>query len=121
MKNKSVQKLEKKIFGEIKNIESLEKEIKKSEENISKNLTQGIKTMSKDGINYREASLIKKSILRKIAKHKFLFTVLVTLGVVLVWRGFWGFTESIPFLENSLVSLIIGFSILWLIEQYTEL
>ena len=121
MKNNSVQKLEKKILAEVENIEKMEEEIKKSEENISKNLTQGIKTMSKDGINYKEASLIKKSILRKISKHKFLFTIIFTLGIVLVWRGLWNFTETIPFLKNSVVSLLVGFSILWLIEQYTEL
>ncbi len=121
MKNNSVQKLEKKILEEVENIGKMEEEIKKSEDNISQNMKQSFKAMSKGGINIKEASLIKKSILRKISKHKFLFTIIFTLGIVLVWRGLWNFTESIPFLKNSVVSLLVGFSILWLIEKYTEL
>lgn len=116
---KNILKKEKKIEAEIKRIERMEKVIKNSENKISKNLSLGIKNMSKGGINSTEASLIKRSLLRKVSKHKFIFTTIVTLGIVLVWRGLWDISQF--FIKDSLIALGIGVVILWLLEKYTDL
>jgi DNA-binding ferritin-like protein len=112
--------LEKKILHETKKIEHLESEIEKSEERISSNLSSGLQVLSKQG-GVKAASLIRRTVLRRMSKHKFIFTALVTLGVVLVWRGLWDVSATIPVLENSTASLFVGFAILWAIEKYTDL
>lgn len=114
-------KIEEKLLKEEEKIEKLEEQILKSETKISENLSSGIKTLSKDGLTSSEASIIKRSVLRKIAKHKFIFTLLTTVAVVLVWKSVWNISDTLPILESSIGSLVVGLVMLWLIEKYTEL
>jgi quinol-cytochrome oxidoreductase complex cytochrome b subunit len=45
-------------------------------------------------------------------RHKITFAFLVFFGINLLWYGMWGIVEEIPFLNNPIVSLIIGAIIL---------
>jgi pilus assembly protein TadC len=45
-------------------------------------------------------------------RHKITFAFLVFFGINLLWYGMWGIVEDIPFLNNPIVSLIIGALIL---------
>ena len=62
----------------------------------------------------------RKRVVRRLAKHKFIFSILVSLGVVLVWRGIWDITSVMPVLKDSFVALIVGFAILWYLEKFSE-
>lgn len=63
----------------------------------------------------------RKRFVRRLAKHKFLFSMVASLGVVLVWRGLWDVTAELPVLKDSLVALLIGFAIIWFLEKYSEI
>ncbi len=41
-------------------------------------------------------------------RHKLLFTLVGSVGVILVWRGVWSFFDTTPFLNQPVASLIIG-------------
>ena len=44
--------------------------------------------------------------------HKISFAFLVFFAINLLWYGMWGIVESIPFLRNPVVSLVLGAIIL---------
>lgn len=78
-----------------------------------------------------ERTLFRKRFLKRIIKHKLLFSVLVTCGIVLVWRGIWHAADALiwhgetmfPFnyLMSAIISFCIGIGILWLVNRYTDL
>ena len=45
-------------------------------------------------------------------RHKVIYALLGFIGVVMAWRGFWRLLNEIPLLENSIVCLVAGISIL---------
>lgn len=107
---KKIEHEEAKILLEERKIENEEREVKAEEGKI----VSIEKTI-------REATKMRLGFLRKFAKHKFIFSMIAGTGVVLVWRGLWDISETIPGLESSVVALIVGIGILWFLERYTEL
>ncbi len=55
----------------------------------------------------------------RLRKHRFINTLLVTIGVVLVWRGLWDVSERL--IESSVVSLVLGLVLLWGIKKFSDL
>ena len=105
-----------------------EKEILKEEEIIEKQQAQILKKEAeiegiivKEGQVLQELNKTRKNFVRKIAKHRFLFTLIVSTGIILVWRGIWEISAEVPFISQSVVALLIGLAILWLIERYSDL
>lgn len=102
--------VEGKIVQEEKKIEVEEKKIEHEEEQIV-DLEKTIKTADK----------ARFAFIKKFAKHKFLYSLVAGTGVVLVWRGLWDISETIPGLESSVVALIVGLGIIWVLEKYSSL
>ena len=115
-KKKLSNKLEQQIIDKESSIEKSEKEIIELEQEILakvEKLDHVEKTISKME-HYRRRTV------KKLAKHRFIFSILVSLSFVLVWRGLWDITASLPILEDAGVALIIGFFMVWLLERYTD-
>ena len=115
-KSDEMKNLEGRIMKKEEVIEEKEKEILKIEEELLSSVEE-IKTSEKI---LSKAGYFRRKMVRKLARHRFLFSVLVSFGAVLIWRGLWDITSSIPVLKESGVALILGFFILWLLEKYTE-
>lgn len=79
------------------------------------------KTLLENGEALKDLNSVRKRIIRRIAKHRFIFTLIVSTAIVLVWRGIWEISSIIPVLSQSIVALAIGLLILWLIERYSDL
>lgn len=113
---------EKKILIEEKKIEKLEKKIANDEKFLTKTLqSKAFKTALSNGKHLQSVERTRRKLTAKIAKHRFIFALLVVTGVVLVWRGIWEYSATLPFLSYSLVALIVGIIILWLLGKYTDL
>ncbi len=115
-KSDELKNLEGRILKEEEVIEAKEKEILKIENKILSSVED---IQSKDKI-LSKAGYYRRKIVRKLARHRFLFSILVSISFVLVWRGLWDITASLPILEDAGVALIIGFFMVWLLERYTE-
>ena len=121
--------IEQALLKQTKKIEAAEEKIEKEEYKISrieKDIIKTIKhkpvqTLMQSGLSPTEMGYIHKLFVHKIARHKYIYTLLVTLGIVLIWRGFWETTESMPLLSYPLIALISGVLILWLLEHMTRI
>lgn len=60
---------------------------------------------------------IQSSFIVKTKKHQFLFPLIVTAGVVLVWRGLSGIFDATPLVSYSAISLALGVIILWIFNR----
>ncbi len=104
---------------ELKKIEELESKILKEEEKIEKREAE-ILTLDKSVTGVvKDLGSFRSNLARRIAKHKFIYTLLISLGIVLVWRGLWETTESL--IASSIVSLMAGIILLWLVKKHTEI
>jgi hypothetical protein len=103
-------------------IQEEEKQILILEEQILKQIKHHpIRTLARGGFTRKELQILHKVFVRKLAKHRLVFTVIITFGVVLIWRGFWEVTAVLPLLSSPIVCLIVGFIVLWGVKKYTEL
>ncbi len=127
---KKVEKEEKKILAEAEKIKVAEQRIKEeekkilsSEEEILKNIKgQPSKALGVDeGVSKRELRFVRLMYLKKLAKHRFISTLIIIAATVLVWRGIWHSVDELPILSYSLVSLGVGIILLWIINRYTKL
>src|SRR5579859_134379 len=122
-------KTEKKILSEEKHIEAEEVKIEKVENKLLRDEevlvgtveSGAFKRLMEGGRVLREAAHAKKIFVKKIAKHKFVFTLIVSTGIILVWRGIWEYSATLPILSSSLIALFVVMGILWLIEKYSDL
>ncbi|NTU46353.1 hypothetical protein HGA88_01895 [Candidatus Roizmanbacteria bacterium] len=64
---------------------------------------------------------LRNIFIKRVSKHKFITTLLVTTGIVLVWRGIWHLADETPILSIAAVSFVVGILILWVIDRFTEL
>lgn len=112
---------EKKIEAAEERITQEEKRILSSEQAILRSTRPGIKSLFRGKLTPPERYFVKQRIIKRFAKHKFLFSLLFTIGVVLVWRGIWHTADVTPLLSISVVSLGVGLFILWAIDRYTDL
>src|SRR5579859_3668241 len=107
----------KKVLEEEKVIEHQEEKIEKSEKIIAKEESQIINIEK----SLQEASKIKIGFIKKFARHKFIFSMIGGIGIVLVWRSIWDISTVIPLLQSSFVALAVGLGILWVLEKYSDL
>jgi hypothetical protein len=124
-----VKKAERKILEEAGRIEELEEQIQDKEKEILRAERKVLSEIDRSPfqafrggvLTKRQFAWLKKVVIRRIAKHKFLFSLFVMFGVVLVWRGVWELSSMIPILSSSFVALAVGILVLWLVNKYTEL
>lgn len=121
------EKLQEKILQEAEKIEKAEKRIEEQEKRILKSeqvvantmQSQPFQELVQNGQTLKSFSYLRDIVTRRIAKHKFIYTLLISLGIVLVWRGLWETTESL--ITSSIISLIAGIILLWLVKKHTEI
>lgn len=111
-----------KILAEEKKIESVENKILANEEKILEKLKspQFNEVFEEDSTRKDEVTF-RRRVKQRIAKHRFLFALLIAFAVVLIWRGLWEITEKLPLISESVIALLVGIGILWFFEKYTEL
>lgn len=113
---KHIEVLEGEILKEQKKIEQEEVKMLKKEDEIKNEVDQIEK--STQALNSIER--YRHNVVKKLAKHKFVFSMIVSLGVVLIWRGIWDITAELPILKENFVALLVGFAIIWFLEKYSE-
>lgn len=126
---KELRKIEKNILDEAKEIERSEQSIKEHERRIlesERNILSHMKNKPKtlfinSDLTKQELHFLRMTFIRKIARHKLLYAILITLTFVLVWRGTWHTIDEIPILNHSLVSLGVGIFLVWLLKKATDL
>lgn len=105
-------KTERRILAEEKKIKQTEEKILKAEERIEATLAEGNKVV-------KDFRSLRDNLARRISRHKFIYTLLISLGIVMVWRGLWETTES--FISSAFISLALGLILLWVIKKHTDL
>lgn len=113
-KNKN--NLEQQIIEKESAIEDKEREIIGLEQELIKKIDK----LDKVDKTVSRIELYRRKFVKKLAKHRFIFSILVSFSFVLVWRGLWDITAGLPVLENAVIALGIGFFLMWLLERYTE-
>lgn len=130
--NPQVSKLkleEKQILVEAEKIEQAEKRIEKEEKELLRAESTILRKFGNKGLirlfegerSLRTLNYLRAVFVKRIERHKFLFAVIVTFSLVLIWRGTWETVDKLPIISDALISLIIGYFLIWLIEKYTEL
>jgi hypothetical protein len=109
-----VEAIEKRILKEESRIERSEAKIAAAEAKI-------LKVDRRIESNMPQLAFLRTRMVRKLSRHRFLFTMVITVAIVLIWRGIWEISEGIVFLSSSFVALLAGVFILWFINRYTEL
>ncbi len=121
--------IERRLLKETERIEESEEKIEKEEKKISHIETdiiksikkQPVRALMKNGFTQKELGYLHKLLVYKIARHRYIFTLLITLGIVLIWRGFWEITETLPLLSYPIIALLSGILIIWLTERITHI
>lgn len=127
---KELRKIEKTILEEAEEIEKAERAIKEHERTIlesERNILGHLKNkpvrnlLINKNLTKQELHFLRMTFIRKIAKHKLFYAILITLTFVLVWRGTWHTIDEIPILNHALVSLGVGVFLVWLLKKTTDL
>lgn len=64
-----------------------------------------------------KVSDLQKNLITHAKHHKLLFPLVITAGVVLVWRGLTGIFDATPLVSYSFISLALGIIILWVFNR----
>lgn len=124
--NNKIEKLEEKIIAEEEDIKGLEEEIEVKEDKILKShskvfkMAGGLKFLFGSDSNYH-IKFIKSGFVRRFGKHKLLYGMTTIISVVLIWRGIWHLADATPGISNPIISIVLGFFILWFIDRVSEL
>lgn len=116
-REKEILEQEKRIERAEANIEREEKRIEHVEREILRHKRLSLRTIFTPDLTPQERYFVHRRILKRFAKHKIIFSLLLTTGVVLVWRGIWHTADELPIISISLVSLGVGLAILWLVNR----
>ena len=109
--------LEKQILKQTEKIERAEDQILQEE----KKILAAEKEIIKSGLQTTSLPILRSVLVKKISRHKLLFALVATIGMVLIWRGTWHTVDELPILNISLVSLLVGVLVLWFLKKYTDL
>lgn len=56
----------------------------------------------------------------KLSRHPIIYGFLTGVGIVLFWRGVWHTADTLFFLENSWISLLVGSSLLLAVGTFVS-
>ena len=125
---KVIRQQEAEIKEQLKEIEQLEQRIerdKKRLDEVERGLQDDFKQIPNVPIfskpRRRRLRLLHDYLLRRLSRHKFIYSVMVGVGVVLVWRGIWDASERIAFFSFPAVTIGVGLVILWITQRYKDL
>lgn len=127
---KDLEQKEKEIIEEADRIERAEENIKREEKKIleaEKNIASSYQKnsifslMVDRGLSTKGLGLVRNLFARRVSKHRLVFALIATTGVVLIWRGIWHAADELPIISGSLISLGVGVLLIWLIKKYTDL
>ncbi len=111
---KEIAQTEKKILIELTKTEKAIEKIKSEEVHIEEEDTAILKGV-------RASTGFRSKVVRRIAKHKILFTLITATAIILFWRGVWDVSSSVPVLSYPIAALLIGAVILIFIDRYSDL
>ena len=111
---KKMQRIEEQILQQVEEIKVLEKKILGEEEVLTENEKE-----TATGIRRLQAA--HKTLARRLALHKSIYSVLLAVGVVLISRGVWELSAHMPLLSSSWISLLVGAGILLLLNKNPNL
>ena len=126
---RKVDQHEKEIIKEAERIEEAQERIEKEEKEIltsEKRIFSYLRNHSflsffiEPGLTKRELKFFRLTLVNKITKHKLIYVLILTFAFVLIWKGFWDFVDTIPFLSNWFVSIVAGLLIIWFLRRYTD-
>ena len=117
----AILKQEKQILREQKKIERNQAKILSLSPKLKKTVKRTVKHKKKEEkIVEEEMTAVQKFFVNKFKKHKILFSLVVIIAGVLVWKGLWGIIDNTPFLSSAYLSLALGIFLLWLFHQITN-
>lgn len=61
---------------------------------------------------------ITEYVIKRLRRRKFMYFLLTTVAVVLIWAGLWTIAEH--YVPNPWLSLGLGFLIVWLLRHYSD-
>lgn len=108
----NARELEQRILAHEKEIERREKEIAAEEAKI----------LSVDQHIMENIEAVKKQsgFASTLFQHRFLISIVVTLGIVLVWYGIDHLVATLPFVSTGIGALVLGLILLWAINRYAS-
>jgi hypothetical protein len=56
----------------------------------------------------------------RLYKHRFIVSTVVTIGIILVWKGVEGISANLPFVSTAVGALLVGLLLLWVINSYAS-
>lgn len=56
----------------------------------------------------------------KLYRYRFGVSILLTIGIALVWRAIGDISKEIPFISSAIGALVVGFLILLAIDRLTK-
>src|SRR5690348_3111229 len=117
---KEVKKSVEKLLDKVDTVIDQQKELADKQEAILQQVaveeTEG-ESVEKEMQKVEEANAIQSSFIVRTKKHKFLFPLIITAAVVLVWRGLSGIFDATPLISYSAISLVLGVIILWVFNR----
>lgn len=104
------------LLDKVDTVITQQKELAKKQEVILDQVgveeKQGIET-EHEVEKVEEVSALQEKLITKAKHHQLLFPLVITAGVVLVWRGLTGIFDATPLVSYSFISLALGIIILW--------
>ncbi len=121
-KTPDIAKLEKKIIDEEEKIEELEKKIDSKEGRILATQDKILRSTGSlklvgSGLSKYQAKLLHSKFLKRLNKHKILYSFITLLAVILIWYGIQNLLATIPFIHQPIIAIILGVLIVWFIDK----
>ncbi len=105
------------LLDKVETVIDQQKELAQKQEVILDQVSVEEKEGKKVEKEVEKVTDIQSSFIVRTKKHQFLFPLIVTAGVVLVWRGFTGIFDATPLVSYSAISLALGVIILWVFNK----
>lgn len=114
--------LEKKVLAEEEEIEKLEKKIDSKEGRILATQDKILRSTGSlkllgTGLSKYQAKLIHSKFLKRLNKHKILYSFITLLAVILIWYGIQNLLTTIPIIHNPIIAIVLGVLIVWFIDK----
>lgn len=109
-----------KLLSKVETVLDQQKELVKKQEVILEQVTTDEKeeeTVAKEVGKVEKVTDLQKNLITHARHHKLLFPLIITAGVVLVWRGLTGIFDATPLISYSFISLALGIIILWIFNR----
>lgn len=114
---KEVKKKVDQLLDKVNTVIDQQKELAKKQEVILDQVATEEKEDQTVEKEVKSVGDIQSSFIVRTKKHQFIFPLIITAGVVLVWRGLSGIFDATPVISYSVISLLVGVGILWMFNR----